>query len=100
MRGKENVETGAHREADNDDHLVLPRIVCSGLRRISWCSATGVVRLAPGVLASSAGKLCGVCVVCGTALAWACVRFLPAENVIGAGDGVKAGVAHARGEGL
>lgn len=96
---KGDAETGAHREANKDDQLVLPRIVGSGLRRISCRSAAGVVCLAPGVLASSAGKLCGVFIVRGKALAQACVGCLPTEDVVGPGEGVKAGVAHARGEG-
>jgi hypothetical protein len=61
--GKKDAEKGAHHEANNDDHLVLPRIVCSGLRRISWCSLPGVVCLAPDVLASSTGKFGGVFVI-------------------------------------
>jgi hypothetical protein len=63
LRGKGDAETDAHRETNKDDHLVLPRIVGSGLRRISCCSVAGVVCLAPGVLASSAGKFCNVFVV-------------------------------------
>ena len=60
VQGKGDAETDAHREANKDDQLVLPRIVGSGLRRISCCGAAGLVCLAPGVLASSAGKLCSV----------------------------------------
>jgi hypothetical protein len=63
VRGKGDAETGAHREANKDDQLVLPRIVGSGLRRISCCSVAGVVCLAPGVLASSARELRSVFVV-------------------------------------
>jgi hypothetical protein len=60
-------EDSAHYEANDDNQLVLPCIVCSARefspRCVSWCSTTTVC-LALCMLTSSAGKLGGVHVIC------------------------------------